>query len=324
MRAVIHRRYGRPADVLRIDEVPVPEPGTNQVLVRVGAAAVARGDAHIVSGRPYLMRVMGFGFLRPKHRVPGQNVAGEVVAVGPGVSAFTVGDAVFGQAPHGAFAEYVAVKVERLAAAPTTVSPEVAATIPISGQTALQGLRHEGGLQSGERVLINGASGGVGSFAVQIARALGGEVTGVASTRNLERVRALGAHHVVDYTREDFTRGDQRYDLILDLVGTGDLDAVEGVLAQGGRYVTASGSQGNWLGPILWMTSVSSKDRKSAHSFKTFIQEAGKEKLAELARMVDAGQIRPLVGATRSLEEVPLAIAEVASGHTRGTIAIRI
>lgn len=246
MRAALRHRYGEP-DVLSIGEVAIPTPGDDEVLVRVSAAGVTLGDHHMITGRPYLIRLSPYGGLPgPRRRVPGACMAGRVVSLGAKVTAFRVGDAVMGQALSGAFAEYVALPASHLALKPERLSFEEAAAVPW-GATALKGLRDAAGLTAGQRVLINGASGAVGSWAVQIAKAYGAVVTAVCSARNVERVRALGADEVIDYTREDFTVGGARFDVVFDTVGNRTLSEFRSVLHARGsswpaRAAAATGS----------------------------------------------------------------------------------
>jgi len=248
MRALVQPEYGS-ADVLRLEEVETPEIGDEEVLVRVHAASVSKGDVHLVTGKPYVVRLM-FGLRRPKYRVAGQNVAGTVEAVGRSVTTLRPGDEVYGQVTCG-FAEYVRARADQLAPKPARLTFEEAAAMPDSGMTALQALRDAGGLQVGQRVLINGASGGVGSFAVQIAKAMGAEVTAVCSTRHVDRVLSLGADEVIDYTKEDFARRTGHFDVMLDLVGNRSLAECKGVLKERGTFVSCAGSpEGMWLGPI--------------------------------------------------------------------------
>jgi len=249
MQAIVHRQYGTP-DVLALEEIERPVPGDEDVLVRVHAAGANIGDHHIVTGKPYLIRLSPFGGLpRPRNLVPGATVSGRVEAVGANVTTLRVGEEVFGQAAHGAFAEYLVVPAKLLAPKPSNLSFEEAAAVPW-GATALQGLR-AAGLKAGQRVLIHGASGGVGTWAVQIAKALGAEVTAVCSARNVEMVRALGADEVLDYTRQDFVAGGARFEVMLDLVGDHSLSDWRSVLTPTGAYVPCSGGGGDWVGPLL-------------------------------------------------------------------------
>ncbi len=242
MRAVVQESYGA-ADVLRIEQIarPVPEPG--EILVQVHAAGLDRGTWHLLTGKPYLMRIIGFGFRRPKSRVPGLDVAGTVVEVGSAVTRFAAGDEVFGIS-RGSFAEYAVVREDKLAPKPTNLGFEHAAVVPISGGTALQALRDSGRIEPGQQVLVIGASGGVGSYAVQLAKAFGAEVTGVASTGKLDLVRSLGADRVIDYTREDFADGVHRYDLVIDIGGNATLRRLRRALAPRGTLVIVGGEEG--------------------------------------------------------------------------------
>src|SRR5436305_3646774 len=250
MKAIVYHTYGSP-DVLKLEEVEKPTPKDNEVLVKVHAASVNAGDwAHLLRGKPFLMRLMGFGLLKPKHQILGTDIAGRVEAVGRNVKQFQPGDEVFGSI-RGGFAEYVCAREDSLVLKPANISFEQAASVPIAAVTALQGLRDKGRIQPGQKVLINGAAGGVGTFAVQIAKSFGAEVTGVCSTRNVDRVRSIGADQVIDYTQEDFTKTGQRYDIILDAVGNHSLLACRRALNPKGIYVAVGGPSGPWMiGPL--------------------------------------------------------------------------
>ncbi|HET7351313.1 MAG TPA: NAD(P)-dependent alcohol dehydrogenase, partial [Marmoricola sp.] len=245
MRAVVQDRYGD-TDMLRQELVPRPEPGDGEVLVRVHAAGLDRGTWHLMAGKPYLMRIAGLGFRGPKDRVLGRDLAGTIVAVGPGVSDFAVGDEVYGVG-RGSFAEYAVARTDRLAPKPKRLSFEQAAVVPISAGTALTAVTDKGHVEAGQRVLVIGASGGVGSYAVQIAKALGAEVTGVASTAKLELVRTLGADHVLDHTRQDFARTGATYDLILDIGGNPSIARLRQALTPHGTAVIVGGEGGGDL-----------------------------------------------------------------------------
>src|SRR5437868_7559860 len=252
MRAIVYHTYGSP-DVLKLEEVQKPVPQDDEVLVKVLAASAAAGDWHLLRAQPFLMRFTS-GLLKPKHQILGAAFAGRVEAVGRNVTQFQPGDEVFGDVSacgFGAFAEYVSVPEKAVALKPTRLTFEEAATVPVAAVTALQGLRDQGHVQPGQKVLINGASGGVGTFAVQLAKSFGAEVTGVCSTRNVDLVRQLGADHVIDYTHESFTEGAQRYDVILDNVGNHSLLQLNKVLKPGGTLVIVGGSsENNWFGPL--------------------------------------------------------------------------
>src|SRR5262249_20125377 len=251
MKAIVYDNYG-PPEVLRLEEIEKPVPNGDQVLIRVRAASANPLDWHYMEGTPYLVRLMGFGLVRPKVNQLGVDFARTVEAVGKNVSQFKPGDDVFG-ARTGAFAEYLCAPADRLVLKTASLTFEQAAALPVAATTALQGLRDHGKIQPGQKVLINGASGGVGTFAVQIAKSFGANVTGVCSTRNVEMVRSLGADQVIDYTKEDFTKGDERYDLILDNVGNRSLWECKHVLTPQGKYVLIGGggvNDGRWIGPL--------------------------------------------------------------------------
>ena len=248
MRAITQSRYGTvPEDVMRLGQVARPGIGDNDVLIRVQAAGVDRGTWHVMAGQPYLMRLLGFGFRGPRNRVPGLDVAGTVVAVGPAVTRFAAGDEVFGVA-RGSFAEYAAAPEGTLARKPAALSFEQAAAVAVSGLTALQGLRDAGRIKPGQKVLVIGASGGVGSYAVQLASSFGAEVTGVCSTAKADLVRSIGADHVIDYTRADFADGQRHYDLILDIGGNSRLSRLRRALTPRGTLVIVGGEGGKWTG----------------------------------------------------------------------------
>jgi NADPH:quinone reductase-like Zn-dependent oxidoreductase len=322
MRAIVHDSYGS-ADVLRLERIPRPEITDDEVLVRVHAAGLDRGTWHVMAGRPYLMRVMGFGFRRPKNRVAGLDVAGTVVAVGAAVSGFAAGDEVFGIS-RGSFAEYAAVRADKLAHKPAGASFEQAAVLGISGGTALQALA-AGRIQAGQRVLIIGASGGVGSYAVQLAKSVGAEVTGVCSTAKLDMVRSLGADHVVDYTREDFADGTQRYDLIIDIAGNSPLARLRRALTRTGTVVIVGGeSKGNLTGGF--------ERQLRALLLTLFVSQrltglASKERASDLealAHHIEAGTVTPSIDRTYPLDHAPDAMRQLEAGQIRGKVAITV
>jgi len=322
MRAIVQDRYG-PADVLRPARIGRPVITDHEVLIRVHAASLDRGTRHLMTGTPYLMRVMGFGFRRPKNRVPGLDVAGTVAAVGPAVTRFAVGDEVFGVS-RGSFAEYAAAREDKLAHKPANATFEQAAVVGISGGTALQALT-AGRVQPGQRVLIIGASGGVGSYAVQLAKAAGAEVTGVASTGKLDLVTRLGADRVIDYTRDDFADGVHHYDLIIDIGGNSPLSRLRRALAPTGTAVIVGGeSKGDLTGGI---------DRQLRALFLTpFIGQrltglAAKERASDLEVLADhitAGTVTPSIDRTYQLDRMPEAMRHLEAGSVRGKIAITI
>src|SRR5437763_1002498 len=263
MKAIVHTHYGSP-DILQLKEVARPTPKEDEVLVKVNAASVNAADWHLMRGKPFLVRLMGFGLLKPKHKILGTDIAGRVEAVGRNVKQFQPGDEVFGSM-RGGFAEYVCAREDSLVLKPANISFEEAAAVPIAAVTALQGLRDKGRIQPGQKVLINGASGGVGTFAVQIAKSFGTEVTAVCSTRNVDMARSIGADHVIDYTQEDFTRNGQRYDLILAANGYHPISDYKRALSPRGTYVMSGGSsmaqlfQAMLVGALISMTGSKKK-----------------------------------------------------------------
>ena len=323
MRAIVHPQYGTP-DVLAIGEVERPVPGADDVLVRVHAACASVGDHHVVTGKPYLIRLSPFGGLpRPRNRVPGTAMAGRVEAVGAKVTAFRQGDEVYGEASSGAFAEYVVVPAGRIASKPSNLSFEEAAAAPWA-VTALQGLRDAGGLVAGQRVLINGASGGVGTWAVQLAKALGAEVTAVCSARNVDMVRALGADQVVDYTSQDFVAGGARFDLMLDMVGNRSLSDCRSVLVPRGTYVSCSGGGGDWFGPLFRLVGVLMTSWFTSQKLTSFMVSPNQQDLLFLKQLIEAGKAKPVIERRYALSEVADALRHVAEGHARGQTVLQI
>jgi NADPH:quinone reductase-like Zn-dependent oxidoreductase len=323
MRAIVHRRYGNP-DVLEFGEVDRPIPGDDDVLVRIHAANASVGDHHVVTGKPYAIRLSPYGGLpRPKSRVPGAGMSGRVEAVGANVTMFGPGDEVFGEAKRGAFAEYIAVPAKLIARKPKNLSFEEAAATPWA-VTALQGLRDAGGLKAGQSVLINGASGGVGTWAVQIANALGAKVTAVCSTRNVEMVRALGADEVVDYTKDDFVDGGARFDLMLDTVGNRSLSDCRSVLVPKGTFVACSGGGGDWVGPLFRIAVALITSLFTSQKLTTFVVSPNQKDLLFVKELVEAGKGKPVIERRYALSEVAEALRHVGEGHTRGQIVIRI
>ncbi|KAA8887805.1 NAD(P)-dependent alcohol dehydrogenase [Nocardia colli] len=317
MTAVIAPRYGT-GSVLRTEVVDRPNPRPGEVLVRVRAAAVCQGDAHLLTGTPYLLR-LGFGLRRPKDPIIGHDLAGEVVAVGREVTGFRRGDEVFGSVNSGAFAEYVCVAEQRLALVPTGLSIEEAAALPDSGMTALQGLRDAGQLRAGQRVLVNGASGGVGTAAIQLAKALGAEVTAVCSTRHIELLRALGADHVIDYTTDDFTAGEQRYDVLLDLIGNRSLRDSRRILTAKGVFVSSAGAPGgNWAGPVVWMGKVLLANLFVSQKIGVLLMRPQRADLEFLAGLAADGRFRPLIEKRYPLAEAATAVQHIIDGHAQG------
>jgi NADPH:quinone reductase-like Zn-dependent oxidoreductase len=322
MKAIVYTHYGSP-DELQFKEVAQPTPKDNEVLIKVHAAAVNAGDWHLLRGQPFLMR-LGTGLRKPKHPILGADVAGKVVAVGRNVTRFQPGDEVFGDlsgSGYGAFAEYVSADEGAFVSKPANVTFEQAAAVLSAAVTALQGLRDEGQIQPGQQVLVNGASGGVGSFAVQIAKALGAEVTGVCSTRNVEMVRGLGANHVIDYTKQDFTQNGRQYDLILDAAAYRPLTDYKRALTAQGRYVMVGGSAQRYFQMMLmgpWLS------QKGGQHFGTFLKAAKPKDLAFLKDLVAAGKVAPVIDRRYPLCEVAEAIRYVEAGHTHGKVVITV
>jgi NADPH:quinone reductase-like Zn-dependent oxidoreductase len=322
MKAIVGRCYGSP-DVLALESVEKPEPASNEVLVKVRAASVNPLDWHYLRGAPYIMRLSS-GIGSPKRNRYGVDFAGTVESIGEDVTLFEPGDAVFGSA-SGAFADYVTVREDRaLTAKPDNMSFEQVASVPIAAITALQALRDKGQLKSGQKVLINGASGGVGTFAVQIARALGAEVTGVCSTRNVEMVRSIGADHVFDYTREDYTDSGQHYDLIIDNVGNHSPLTNRKVLTSRGTYVSVGGGKGNWLGPLIGPIKTMLLSPLVEQKFTVLLAQLNKKDLVTLAELMRTGKITPVIDRRYSLNEVPAAISYSEQGHARGKIIVNL
>ena len=319
MKAIVQDRYGAP-DVLELRDIDQPEVGDDGVLVRVRAAAVNAADWHIMRGEPYLARI-GLGLRRPKYRV-GVDAAGEVVAVGKNVEQLRPGDEVFG-ASFGAFAEYVSADASRFAPRPAGLSYEEAAAAPVTALTALHGLRDEGELQPGQSVLINGASGGVGTFAVQIAKAFGATVTGVCSTAKVEMVDSIGADEVIDYTREDFVQPG-RYDLVLDMAANRPLSDFRRALSPGGAYVIVGGPNGRWLGPIAPFIRMRLSARFVPQKLRGVSFEPQRDNLIALKELIESGDVKPVVDRTYPLSEVPEAIRYLEAGHAQGKIVITV
>ena len=321
MRAIVYDRYGGPEN-LELRDIDRPAPADGEVLVRVRAASVNPVDWHLMRGQPALARVMFGGLLRPKQRRVGRDLAGVVEAVGSAVTTFEPGDEVFGVAP-GSFAEYVIATEDQLEQKPATVSFEDAAAVPIAGITAVQALRDLANLQSGQRLLVNGASGGVGSFAVQIARAWGATVTGVTSTHNIERVRDIGADQVVDYTREDFVTAGQRYDVVFDNVGNRSELELERITVPGG-VVIQNGAAGNSAQIVLGMAASAIRSRRRPVQFKSFLARPNRADLTVLRDLMDTGAVRPLIDRSFPLAEIRDAVRHSEAGHARGKIVITV
>jgi NADPH:quinone reductase-like Zn-dependent oxidoreductase len=321
MKAIVQTRYGPPDEVLELREVEKPAPKEGEVLVRVQAAAVHAGDTFGVRGSPFVVR-SATGLRKPKYG-PGYDLAGEVEAVGGGVSQFAPGDAVFGAAT-GTCAEYVCVKQDKLAPKPAPLTSEEAAALPTSGLAALHGLRRAGEVKAGQQVLIIGASGGVGSFAVQIAKADGAEVTGVCSTPHVELVRSLGADHVIDYTQEDFTQGGPRYDLILDNVENRSLADCRRALKPNGTLVLNSGSGAAGLGLMWRLLKPLLLSPFSRQNLRRYLSLPKQEDLLVLKDLAEAGKLRPAIDRTYPLAETAAALSYLESRHAQGKVVIAV
>jgi NADPH:quinone reductase-like Zn-dependent oxidoreductase len=322
MKAIAYHRYG-PPEVLGLEEVDEPVVQDDDVLVRVRAASVNPRDWHFLRGLPYVVRPVGLR--RPKSGVLGSDIAGQVEAVGKAVTRFRPGDEVFAFVLSGAFAEHAAVPEAVLGPKPATLTFEQAATVPLAALTALQGLRDHGRVQPGQRVLILGASGGVGTFAVQLAKSFGAEVTGVSSTRNLELVRSLGADHVIDYTREDFTRSGQTYDLIFQLAGTRSPSDLRRALTPKGTLVLSSGeSDGRWIGPLGRVIKAAVLSPFLRQRLVTFEAKQSKDDLRVLKELVESGKLVPVIDRTYPLIETSEAIRYLETGHARGKVVITV
>ena len=326
MTAIVQDRFGSdPARVLRLGRVPRPELTPDRVIVRVRAAAVDRGTVHLLSGHPYLVRLAGYGIRRPKNPVPGLDLAGTVEEVGADVTGFAPGDEVYGTC-EGSFAEFARTKADRLSPKPANLSFEQAAAVPVSGLTALQGLRDKARVEEGERVLITGASGGVGSYAVQIAKALGAEVTGVCSTAKVDLVTSLGADHVVDYPREDVTA--DRRPLRRDPRHRGQhpcLPLCVRILTPKGRLVIVGGENGGrWTGGVQRQVGAVLLSPFVSQTLTMFVSSENAADLAALTELVEAGAVTPAVEHVYPLAEAPAAVGHVAEGRTRGKVVLSI
>jgi NADPH:quinone reductase-like Zn-dependent oxidoreductase len=319
MKAIVYCDYGD-ASVVKFANVEKPVPTDSQVLIRVHAASVNPLDWHYMRGEPRIGR-LGMGLRKPKELRLGVDYAGTVEAVGRSVTRLKPGDEVFG-ARTGAFAEYVTTHQDRPVFKPANLSFEQAAAVPVAAVTALQGVRDKGEVRAGQRVLINGASGGVGTFAVQIAKSLGANVTGVSSTRNLELVRSLGADQVIDYTKEDFTKGTQRYDVIIDMVGNHSLSEFRRVLTPDGKYVMVGGPSGRWIAPLPRALRAIIVSRFVKQDLRFFMAETNQKDLNVLRDLMQTGKVTPVIDRAYKLSETPTAIAYLEEGHARGKVVI--
>jgi NADPH:quinone reductase-like Zn-dependent oxidoreductase len=322
MKAIVQDAYGAPGDVLDLQDITKPLMKDDEVLICVRAASIHTGDFILVTGLPYFLR-MATGVRRPKSRVPGTDVAGTVESVGKNVTQLRPGDEVFGWCA-GAFAEYVSAAADHFVPKPTSLTFEQAAAVGVSATTALQLLRDQGKVRPGQKVLINGASGGVGTFAVQIAKTLGAEVTAVASTRNLDMVRSIGADHVIDYTKEDFTRGGPRYDFILDNVANHSMSDTRRALTPTGSLQTNGGghSSGRWIGSMGTVIKAALASMVVRQQLGPSVKYQNSKDLVALKALVDAGKVTPVIDGTYPLSGTPTAIGHVGEGHARGTVVI--
>jgi len=320
MKAMVQDSYGPLDKVLEVSEVDEPAIEDDEVLVRVAAASIHIGDCHGMRGVPYVMRPI-FGLRRPKARIPGIDLAGTVERVGASVTQLERGDEVFGWGT-GAFAEHAAAKAEHLLTRPDQLTVEQAAAIGVSAMTALKGIRDEGKVKSDQAVLVNGASGGVGSFAVQVAKSLGAEVTGVCGTRNIDLVKSIGADHVIDYTAEDFTQGGPRYDLILDNVGNHSFSDTRRALKPDGKLLSNGAPVDGWFGGVDHVAAAMIQSVFVRQQGRPFVALSDIGLLTELRDLAEAGKITPLIDGTYPLSESPDAIVHVVEGHARGTAVI--
>jgi NADPH:quinone reductase-like Zn-dependent oxidoreductase len=324
MKAIVQHQYGAPQTVLTLQDIAKRVVKDDEVLVRVHAASVHVGDWILMRGVPYVVR-MASGLRKPKNRVPGTDIAGTVEAVGKDVTQLRPGDEVFGWCT-GAFAEYACAGEDHFVLKPANLTFEQAAAVGVSASTALQLLRDQGKVQPGQQVLINGASGGVGTFAVQIAKAFGAEVTGVCGTRNVDLVRSIGADHVIDYTQEDFTRGGQRYDFILDNVGNHSLSDTRRALSPNGRLQSNGGghADGRWVGALGSVIKVAAVSRFVRQQLGPSVKFPNRADLVVLKGLIEAGKVTPVIDGTYPLSGTPEAIGHVGEGHARGTVVITV
>jgi NADPH:quinone reductase-like Zn-dependent oxidoreductase len=322
MKAIVQDAYG-PPEVLRLKEMDAPVVGDGDVLVRVHAAAVHPGDYFILKGVPYVLRPV-FGLRRPRVGVRGFDLAGRVETIGRNVQRFRPGDEVFGWTTTGSLAEYVCVGEDNLAPKPAKLTMEQAGAVTVSAMAALHALRDAAKVQPGQSVLIVGASGGVGTFAVQIAKSYGAEVTGVCSTRNVDLVRSIGADHVVDYTREDFTRSGQLYDVIVDNVEAQSLSATRRVLAPAGALVLNSGRGGRWIGPLGRWARAGVRSLLTRQTLRPLLQGENHQDLLVLKELLKDGAVIPVIDRTYPLSDAAQALAYVGAGHTRGKVVVTV
>ena len=324
MKAIVAHEYGPPENVLELGEVARPVIDDDQVLVQVKAISVHPGDWHLIEGTPYLVRIMGFGLRRPKNEVPGTEIAGQVEAIGKNVTRFQTGDEVYGEVSK-AYAEYVAAPEDLLALKPANLTLEQAAAVPVSAFTALQGVRDKGEVKPGQKVLVIGASGGVGTYAVQIAKSYGAEVTGVCSTRNVEMVRSIGADHVIDYTKEDILESGQRYDVILDIAGSRPLSILRRALTPKGTLVIIGGEGGgNWFGAVSRTLKALLLSPFVGQRLRAYVASANKEDLETLTGLIESGEVTPVIDRTMEFAQIPEALSYLQEGHAQGKVVISV
>ena len=322
MRAIVQDEYGSSDDVLKLQDIDKPVAKDDEVLVQVHAAGVHIGDWLMMQGLPYPLRLAA-GLSKPKNSVPGVDMAGSIEAVGENVTQFQPGDEVFGWSTS-AFAEYVSVSEDSVVPKPVNLTSEQAAAVPVSAITALQGIRDHGEVQTGQKVLIIGASGGVGTYAVQIAKSFGAEVTGVCSTRNVDMVRSIGADHVIDYTQEDITQGGQRYEVILDTAGNRSLSHLRRSLTPEGTLVLIGGSGGRWLMGAGRTVRASMLSPFVSQRLRSFLSKSTKEDLVVLKELIEAGKVTPVIDKTDGLSNAPEAFDHVGARHTQGKTVITV
>ncbi|RSL16755.1 NADPH:quinone reductase-like Zn-dependent oxidoreductase [Edaphobacter aggregans] len=322
MKAIVYHDYGSP-DVLQLEEIEKSTPGDKEVLIKVRAASVNPLDWHFIRGTPYIVRIVMTGLRKPKNTRLGVDVAGQVEAVGSAITQFKPGDEVFGTC-RGAFAEYVCISESNLVIKPNNVTFEQAAAVPIAAFTALQGLRDKGKIQPGQKILVNGASGGIGTFAVQIAKSYGADVTGVCSTRNIDMVRSIGADQVIDYTKEDFTKSSQRYDLIFDAIGNHSLSARRRLLTPSGICVMAGGPSGRWKMGLASGIKALVWSQCSSRKLTGLLAKSSEEDLTILHDLMATGKVTPVIDRQYSLSELPDAIRYLEQGHARGKVVITL
>jgi NADPH:quinone reductase-like Zn-dependent oxidoreductase len=316
MKAIVYTKFG-PPDVLQLQEVEKPIPKDNEILIKVHAASANAYDWRHLRADPFLMRLMGAGLLKPKHKILGADIAGQVEAVGGHVTQFQPGDEVFGDGGYGGFAEYVCVDENRFVLKPANLTFEEAAAVPMAALTALQGLRDKGRIQAGQKVLINGASGGVGTFAVQIAKSFGAEVTGVCSASKMDLVRSIGADHVIDYAQEDITKNKQPYDLIFDVAAYRSISKYKRILSPGGIYVLAGGSM-----PRIFQLMV--KSMTGAKNMKLIVASASQKDLLFIIELMNAGKVKSIIDKRYPLSETAEALRYLEGGHARGKVVITV